>query len=96
MCCLFTTLVMLGPRAAIVVWWLLDPARWGATFDTILWPIAGFLVLPLTTLVYVAVAPGGVEGLDVVWIGLALILDVSSWTGGAYGNRGQMRGGYAG
>jgi len=95
MCCLFTTLVMLGPRAAIVVWWLLDPVRWGAAFDTFLWPFLGFLAFPFTTLMYVVVAPGGVEGFDIVWIGLAFLLDLMSWGGGAYGNRGRV-GGFAG
>jgi hypothetical protein len=95
MCCLFTTLVMLGPRAAIVVWWLLDPVRWGVAFDTFLWPLLGFLAFPFTTLMYVVVAPGGVEGFDVVWIGMAVLLDVLSWGGGAYGNRGRV-GSYSG
>ena len=30
MCCLFTTLVFLGPHAGILIWWLLQPARWPA------------------------------------------------------------------
>ncbi len=95
MCCLFTTLVMLGPRAAIFVWWLLDPVRWGAAFDTFVWPLLGFLFFPFTTLVYVAVFQGGIEGLDLLWLGLAIVIDVFSWTGGAYGNRSRYRGGYA-
>ena len=39
MCCLFTVLVFLGPRAGILVWWLLQPARWQATFQNFLWPL---------------------------------------------------------
>jgi len=96
MCCLFTTLVLLGPRVAIVVWWLLDPARWGLAFDTFLWPLLGFLAFPVTTLMYVLVFPGGIEGFDILWLAIAVVLDVSSWTGGAWGNRNRVSGGYAG
>ena len=91
MCCLFTALVLLGPRAGILVWWLLEPGRWGAAFDTFVVPLLGFMFFPLTTLMYVAVFPGGVDGFDYVWLGLALLLDVGSWSGGAYGNRNRMR-----
>ena len=70
MCCLFAALVMLGPRAAILVWWLIEPVRWNAAFDTFLWPLAGFLVAPWTTLMYVAVYPAGINGFDYLWLGI--------------------------
>jgi hypothetical protein len=91
MCCLFSALVLLGPRAGILVWWLIDPLRWQLAFDTFIVPLLGFMFFPLTTLMYVAVYPGGVNGFDYVWLGLALFLDVGSWAGGAYGNRNRMR-----
>ena len=62
MCCAVAILFAFGPRAAILVWWLIEPIRWGAAFDTFLWPFLGFLVLPWTTLMYVAVAPAGSTG----------------------------------
>jgi hypothetical protein len=92
MCCLFTVLLMLGPRAADVIWWLVDPARWNLAFDTLLWPVLGIVFLPFTTLMYVIVFPGGITGLDVVWLGLAVALDLVSWLGGGYGNRRQIPG----
>ena len=46
MCCFITSLFLFGPRAAIFIWWLFQPARWAATFDTLLWPLVGFLLLP--------------------------------------------------
>jgi hypothetical protein len=91
MCCLFSALVLLGPRAGILVWWLIDPLRWQLAFDTFIVPLLGFMFFPLTTLMYVAVYPGGVNGFDYVWLGLALVLDVGSWGGGAYSNRNRMR-----
>jgi hypothetical protein len=45
--------------------------------------------LPWTTLMYLIVwGPGqGVQGLDWVWLGIALLIDVGADAGGAYGNR---------
>jgi hypothetical protein len=91
MCCIFTALALLGPRAAIVVWWLFEPGRWALAFDTFIIPFIGFLFFPLTTLMYVAVYPGGVTGFDYLWLGIALALDVFSAAGGAYGNRDRYR-----
>jgi hypothetical protein len=90
MCCLISTLFLLGPRAAIVVWWLLQPARWAAAFDTVLWPMVGFLLLPWMTLMFVVVAPGGVEGFDYVWLIIGLAMDLFTWGGGAFTNRDRM------
>ena len=67
MCCLLASLFMFGPRAAIVVWALIEPARWSASFDTVLWPIVGFLLLPWMTLMFVAVAPGAAHGSAKRW-----------------------------
>lgn len=90
MCCLISALFLFGPRAAIVVWWLLEPARWAESFDTAIWPIVGFLLLPWMTLMFVAVAPGGIEGFDYVWLVIGLAMDVFTWGGGGYTNRDRM------
>jgi len=68
MCCAVAILFAFGPRAGILVWWLIEPIRWGAAFETFLWPFLGFLVLPWTTLMYVAVFPGGINGFDWFWL----------------------------
>jgi len=86
--CLFVTLLFLGPRAALFIYWIGWPARWDATFDTFLLPLLGVVFLPWTTFMYVLVAPGGVNGFDYVWIGLSAMLDVMSYAGdGVYGRR---------
>lgn len=92
MCCFFTILVFLGPRFAAIVWWLVTPLRWvGDTvvsaFNSIIWPILGIIFLPWTTLMYVIVAPGGLLGFDWLWIALAVVADIASYGGGAFGNR---------
>ena len=93
MCCLFTTLVLFGPRLGILVWWLIDPVRWNLAFGSFIWPLLGFFFLPWTTLMFAAVGVNGVSWFDWVWLGLALLIDLGSYGGGAYGNRGRM--GYA-
>ena len=91
MCCAIAVLFAFGPRAAILVWWLFDQLRWAAAFDTFIWPLLGFLLLPWMTLMFVAVFPGGITGFDYFWLGLALLFDVFSWFGGGYTNRDRMR-----
>ena len=92
MCCIFTTLVLLGPRVGGLVWWLLQPVRWELAFNTFIWPLVGLIFLPWTTLMYVVVAPGGVIGFDWFWVALAVFADIASYSGGAYGNRDRMPG----
>ena len=91
MCCILAVLLFLGPRAAIVVWWLSDQTRWNLTFDNFFLPFLGFLFLPWTLLAYVYVAPGGVDGLDWLWLGVAVVIDIVSSGGGAYGSRSRSR-----
>jgi hypothetical protein len=90
--CLFLTLLFLGPRAAILFWWLIEPARWALAFDTFLIPLAGFLFLPWTTLMYLVVGIGGIEGFDWLWIGLSVFADIASYGASAVGGRGRVPG----
>ncbi len=83
MCCLISIASMLGPRLAILVWYLLRPERWQATFDTWIWPLLGSLFMPWTTLAYVLVAPHGIAGLEIVLIVLAVLIDLGAYGGGS-------------
>jgi hypothetical protein len=87
MCCPLILAALLGPRLGILVWWLIDPQRWASAFDSVLWPILGVIFLPWTTLAYVLVYRGGVDGLDWVWIVLGLIFDLGAYSGGGYKGR---------
>lgn len=93
MCCLFAILAMLGPRAAAFVWWLVEPVRWGLAFDSFLVAAFGFLFFPLTTLMYVILFTGGIDGIEWLWMGLAFALDLGTTFGGGFGNRGRFSGG---
>ncbi len=91
MCCLVLVAALIGPRVAILLWWLLDPARWGLAFNGVwVWPILGFLFLPWTTLVVALFAPFGIDSLALLFIVLAVIVDVGAY-GGGYRSRGSWR-----
>ena len=68
--CFFLTLLLLGPRAILLIWWIVNPVLWAAAFDTFIWPLLGFLFLPWTTLMYVLVAEDGITGGDWFWLTL--------------------------
>ena len=41
MCCLVTTLLLLGPRVATLVWWLVNPTRFNLAFNSVILPVPG-------------------------------------------------------
>jgi hypothetical protein len=90
MCCAFLMLVLLGPRVVGVFWWIFQPVRWQSAFSDFaggniwwLWPVLGIVFLPWTTIMYVIVAPGGIVSWDWLWLGLMLVADIASYSGGA-------------
>ena len=92
MCCFFTTLLLLGPRAAILIWWLIRPVYISGAFSSWIWGILGWLFLPWTTLMWIIIYPGGVTGFDWIWLGLAVFADIGTYAGGGYGNRNRIPG----
>lgn len=92
MCCFFATLLMLGPRIGILVYWLLPLGRiqFNLAFNSFIWPLLGLIFLPWTTLMYVIIFP--VVGFDWIWLALALMADIGSYGGGAYSNRSRLPG----
>jgi len=94
MCCLLSVLAILGPRAALVLWWLVDQSWFNRIYDTFIWPLLGFIFLQFTTLMWTLVATPsvGVTGFNWVWIILAVIIDIATYSGGGYGNRNRIPG----
>lgn len=39
MCCLVSSLLLFAPRLAILLWWLLNSARFNLAFNTKVWPL---------------------------------------------------------
>jgi hypothetical protein len=56
MCCPVTALLLLGPRLALVVWWLMDSACFNLAFNTKVWPLQlswPFWVWPLIGAIFI-------------------------------------------
>lgn len=87
MCCVISLLVVIGPRIAAIAWYFTENARWAAAFNNILWPILGVLFLPWTTLAWVLMSPGGVQGLQWLVVVFGFLIDVGALGGGGYSSR---------
>ena len=54
--CLFFSILFLGPRFGLIVYWIGWPARWELAFDSWVWPFLGFFIAR-TTLAWVCARP---------------------------------------
>lgn len=78
--CLLVLIALISPRLALVLLAIFSD-RISASFDGILLPLAGFFILPWTTLLYVlAWSPSqGVQTIGWVFVGFGVLLDLSGW-----------------
>jgi hypothetical protein len=92
--CLFVMVAAFFPRVADLIIWIARPTFFLNAFGgSWLWPVLGILFLPFTTLIYVLLwSPEGLLGWDWVWLGLAVLLDVSHWASSGYANRNRLPG----
>ena len=82
MCCFFTALLLVGPRLAILVWYIISPVYVNGAFDSFFWGFLGWIFLPWSTLMYIAIYPGGIVGFDWIILGLGVFADMASYFGG--------------
>jgi len=85
--CLLAIFAGFFPRIALVGLWIFtdDVDR---AFDSFIVPLLGLFFLPLTTLVYaIAWSPGGVDGFEWFFVGLAFVLDLGAYGAGARARR---------
>ncbi len=86
--CLLLIVILAFPRLAIALLFLfshyLDRA-----FQSVLLLIAGFIFLPLTTLAYAWMINSGlpVQGINLLWLLLAALIDLGALGGGGYSRR---------
>lgn len=91
---LVTTLLMLGPRLAILIW-CIDPPRiilgfqrWPTpahfALSQLIWPLVGAVFAPWATWVYLMVVAGGVTPMEWLACGIGLLIDVSLHTANFY------------
>ncbi len=67
MCCLALSAGFIGPRFALLMWWIFGD-KVDAAFSSFFWPLLGLLILPWTTIAYV-LAWGPVYGVSGFWAG---------------------------
>lgn len=91
-CCAGAIVFAGAPRLALFVLWLATE-KLSIAFDSFWLGMAGFVLLPYTSVLYVfAYAPGpGVTGIGWAFVVLGLLLDLSSYSSGAYSQRNANR-----
>ncbi len=93
-----TAVVSSFSRIMLLFAWIARPALMDAAFGSFIVPCLGFLFLPFTTLMYVILIQGvgAIQGLDWLWLFLAVILDLASVAGAGAANRNRIPAGYPG
>ena len=93
-----TAFVSSFSRIMLLMVWIARPAMMNATFSTFILPCLGFMILPFTTLMYVFLMQGvgTLQGLDWLWLFLAVLLDLASVAGAGAANRNRIPAGYPG
>ena len=97
MCCLLTVMAFIGPRAALIIWWLTSMTLFQRMFSTAFWPVLGVIFAPWTTLMYALAWWGGTpQGHFSAWgyviVVIGILLDISTYGGGVWRNRQRVAG----
>jgi len=86
--CIVATIAMVMPRLAMIL--ILIFKDWfSQAFDSVLWPVLGFLFMPYTTLAYMAaqVNAGELKGWWMALFIAAIVTDAGHWGGGRHAAR---------
>ena len=87
--CLLLVLILAFPRVAIALLWFFT-TFFAGVYHGILIPVLGFLFLPLTLLVYTYIVktyPGPLSTQELVFLFIAVILDLGLVGGGSFRRR---------
>jgi len=87
--CLVVILALIVPRVTLALVWLFSNYL-GRAYQTVIWPLLGFLFMPLTTLAYawaVNSAGGSVTGGYLVVVVVAVLVDLGIIGGGGKARR---------
>jgi hypothetical protein len=90
--CLIGCLALAFPRLAVVLVWLFGGGYLARAYESSLWPILGFIFLPLTTLTFAYAMnslgePGAMSPLGWLLVGLSVAADLGMVGGGRSGAR---------
>ena len=94
-----TAFVSSFSRIMLLMFWISRPVAWNNTFGGIIWPCLGFLFLPVTTMVYAWLVQGvgnSIQGLDWLWLFLAVVVDLASIGAAGAANRDRIPAGVPG
>jgi len=86
--CLFVVVLLAFPRLVLVLMFLFSTYLQRA-YTNLLIPVLGFIFLPLTTIVYAWLVNTHLplEGINLVYLILAVVIDVGGLSGGEYHRR---------
>jgi hypothetical protein len=84
--CLILIIILGFPRVAFALLWLFSTYMQRAFHGGLLLPILGFIILPLTTIVYAWEINSGMPtaGINLLWLLIAVIIDLGGLGGGAH------------
>ena len=93
-----TAFVSSFSRIMLLMVWISRPVMMNATFSSFILPCLGFMFLPFTTLMYVFLMQGvgQIQGLDWLWLFLAVLMDIASIGAAGATNRNRIPAGYPG
>lgn len=86
--CIAAIIALAMPRVAMVL--ILIFTDWfGRAYETVIWPVLGFLFMPYTTLAYMAaqINAGGLKGWWLALFIVAIIVDAGHWGGSSHAAR---------
>ena len=81
--CLIALLALIAPRVTIILL-VIFSSYMADAYNTILWPVLGFIFFPFTTLAYAFAinANDSVSGIYAILLVIAVLLDLGSMGGG--------------
>ncbi len=84
--CLILIIILGFPRVAFALLWLFSTYLQRAFHGGLLFPLLGFIFLPLTTIVYAWEVNSGMPtaGINLLWLLIAVIIDLGGLGGGAH------------
>lgn len=84
--CLLVLVILFFPRVVLVLMFLFSDYLGRAFHNGLLLPLLGFIFLPVTTIVYAWEVNNhlALAGINLLWLLIAVILDVSGWGGGGF------------
>jgi hypothetical protein len=86
--CVLALLALISPRLALVALWLFGDLL-SRAFDSWIVPLAGFFLLPWTTLAYAVMWSSAekVSGFEWFLVVVAFLFDIGAWGGGQRAQR---------